>query len=101
LSLFPGASRGIFQENQIMGYWSRGSRRREPTQLGIAEKKINGIGVGFVLGFVEGNTWLRNVRKSVIFKTREEAETALACFEDNTQRFDSVKFKVKKTGVSF
>ena len=60
-----------------MGRWD--------TQLGIAEKRIDGTLVGYQVGFICGNSFLQSIRRNVVYKNLEDAQTVLDSLEDNTR----------------
>ena len=59
---------------------------RWTTQLGVAEKFVNGHSVGFQVGFVCGDSFMCSIRRNVVFATQAEAEKILESLESNTQQ---------------
>lgn len=66
--------------------------------LGVVEKSVNGVTVGYVVGFVEGNQFTRSLRKNMIFDTQEGAEKFLKKMEKKTRETPRPKFKVLLAG---
>ena len=62
-----------------------GRSYRWTTQLGVAEKLINGQSVGWQVGFVCGESFLCSIRRNVVFGSEKEALQVLESLERNTQ----------------
>ena len=73
-------------------------KSRWSTQLGVAEKRVNGRRVGYVLGFIDGDTWIRALRKNLIFPTKEAAIATMESIDRNSERKDT-EFKMIEKGI--
>ena len=59
-------------------------RRNWTTQLVVAEKLVNGLPVGFQVGFAQGDHFCQSIRRNVVYKTEAEAVAVLESLEANT-----------------
>ena len=69
------------------------------SQIGVYEKTINGVCVGYVLGFGNDSTMYQSMRANCIFKNKDDALAALSLIEGNTKAKEPATFTPVKTGA--
>jgi len=78
----------------VRGGWGR----LFSSTLGVAKKTVNGVTVGYVVGFVEGDRFTRSLRRNMIFKSKEAAIKFLHRAEKKTVNTPRPEFAVIEKG---